>query len=70
MGSKKEKTYKDIKKINPIDPKLLKMLKSIKADLNRKSKVGKAYGGIIRYNNGDLVDVSRGQAGYDFKGIF
>jgi hypothetical protein len=25
---------------------------------------------IIKFKNGNLIDVSRGQAGYDFKGIF
>ena len=46
----------------PIDPQLLKMLKSIKADFDRKPKVKKAFGGTI--------DMSRGQAGYNFKGVF
>jgi len=30
----------------------------------------KKDGGIIKFKNGNLIDVSRGQAGYDFKGIF
>ena len=62
MGGKKGKPYEDIKKIKPIDPQLLKMLKSIKADFDRKPKVKKAFGGTI--------DMSRGQAGYNFKGGF
>lgn len=35
-------------------------------ELLRKKKDG----GIIKFKNGNLIDVSRGQAGYDFKGIF
>jgi len=68
MGGKKEEDL--VAKLMKLrDQGLLsdKRLKELKK-LQKGTK--KAYGGIIRYNNGDLVDVSRGQAGYDFKGIF
>ena len=35
-----------------------------------KAMKKKKEGGVVKFSNGDLIDVSRGQAGYDFKGIF
>ena len=39
-------------------------------DKAKKAMKTKKDGGTIKYKDGDLIDVSRGQAGYDFKGIF
>jgi|TARA_R110002167_G_scaffold43052_2_gene130302 hypothetical protein len=52
-----DKNGKPIIKDKNIDPKLLKMLKDANKGMNRKA-------------NGGTIDMSRGQAGYNFKGIF
>ena len=39
-------------------------------DKAKREMKRKKDGGIIKFKNGNLIDVSRGQAGYDFKGIF
>tara|TARA_R100001443_G_scaffold25191_3_gene37863 strand:+ start:189 stop:395 length:207 start_codon:yes stop_codon:yes gene_type:complete len=68
MGDKKEEDL--VAKLMKLRDKGLlsdERLKKLK-ELQQGTK--KAYGGIIRYNNGNLVDMSRGQAGYNFKGVF
>jgi hypothetical protein len=68
MGDKKEEDL--VAKLMKLKDKGLlsdERLKKLK-ELQQGTK--KAYGGIIRYNNGNLVDMSRGQAGYNFKGVF
>jgi len=53
-------------KIKDLPPHLQALIKQQQQLLKRKIKDG----GIIKFKNGNLIDVSRGQAGYDFKGIF
>mgnify|MGYP003117082424 CR=1 FL=1 len=68
MGDKKEEDL--VAKLMKLKDKGLlsdEQLEKLK-ELQQGTK--KAYGGIIRYNNGNLVDMSRGQAGYNFKGVF
>jgi hypothetical protein len=60
----KIKTVKK-KKIKELPPKLFEIM-----DKAKKAMKTKKDGGTIKYKDGDLIDVSRGQAGYDFKGIF
>tara|TARA_Y100001938_G_C7828237_1_gene300040 strand:- start:42 stop:254 length:213 start_codon:yes stop_codon:yes gene_type:complete len=55
----KNKTIKELPK------PLAELMNKLKKDIKRKED-----GGMIKYKDGDLVDVSRGQAGYNFKGIF
>ena len=55
----KNKTIKELPK------PLAELMNKLKKDIKRKED-----GGMIKYKDGDLIDVSRGQAGYDFKGIF
>ena len=60
----KIKTVKK-KKLKELPPKLFELMDKAKREMKRKKD-----GGIIKFKNGNLIDVSRGQAGYDFKGIF
>ena len=60
----KIKTVKK-KKLKELTPKLFELMDKAKREMKRKKD-----GGIIKFKNGNLIDVSRGQAGYDFKGIF
>jgi len=60
----KIKTIKK-KKIKELPPKLFELMDKAKREMKRKKE-----GGVVKFSNGDLIDVSRGQAGYDFKGIF
>jgi len=53
-------------KIKDLPPHLQALIKQQQQLLKRKIKDG----GIIKFNNGNLIDVSRGQAGYNFKGIY
>ena len=53
-------------KIKDLPPHFQALIKQQQQLLKRKIKDG----GIIKFKNGNLIDVSRGQAGYDFKGIF
>ena len=53
-------------KIKDLPPHLQALIKQQQQLLKRKIKDG----GIIKFKNGNLIDMSRGQAGYDFKGIF
>tara|TARA_R100001480_G_scaffold150407_1_gene150955 strand:+ start:377 stop:589 length:213 start_codon:yes stop_codon:yes gene_type:complete len=55
----KNKTIKELPK------PLAELMSKLKKDIKRKED-----GGMIKYKDGDLIDVSRGQAGYNFKGIF
>ena len=55
----KNKTIKELPK------PLAELMNKLKKDIKRKED-----GGVIKYKDGDLIDVSRGQAGYNFKGIF
>ena len=55
----KNKTIKELPK------PLAELMNKLKKDIKRKED-----GGMIKYKDGDLIDVSRGQAGYNFKGIF
>ena len=52
-------------KIKDLPPHLQALIKQQQQLLKRKKD-----GGIIKFKNGNLIDVSRGQAGYEFKGIF
>ena len=60
----KIKTVKK-KKLKELPPKLFELMDKAKREMKRKKE-----GGVVKFSNGDLIDVSRGQAGYDFKGIF
>ena len=53
------------KKMKELPPKLFELMDKAKREMKRKKE-----GGVVKFSNGDLIDVSRGQAGYDFKGIF
>ena len=55
----KNKTIKELPK------PLAELMNKLKKDIKRKED-----GGMIKYKDGDLIDVSRGQAGYNFKGIY
>ena len=69
MGGKKEEDLvaklMKLRDQGLLSDKRLRELEKLQEETKKK-----AYGGIIRYNNGNLVDVSRGQAGYNFKGMF
>ena len=53
------------KKMKELSPKLFEIMDKANKAMKRKKE-----GGVVKFSNGDLIDVSRGQAGYDFKGIF
>ena len=62
-GKRKIKFDKDVKpilkgkKIKELPPKLFTLMDQLKKDMNKKA-------------DGGTIDMSRGQAGYNFKGVF
>tara|TARA_Y100000114_G_scaffold141204_1_gene146759 strand:+ start:74 stop:406 length:333 start_codon:yes stop_codon:yes gene_type:complete len=70
MNTVNERNNKELQKelkkliVGKKDGGLMEAIRKVDAEKGMKK------GGTVKFSTGDLVDVSRGQAGYNFKGIY